>query len=77
MTPEFTKVEIKLHVSANDQEVEVLNKNIKAVQHLIKLVALAGVLNNLDLHLRMPASLFAMADVDVVRTEPNQQTQAE
>lgn len=66
MTPKFTKVEIKLHVSANDQEVVTLNKNIKTVQQLIQLAVLAGALDDVDSHLRMPAALFAMADIEIV-----------
>ena len=77
MTPEFTKVEIKLYVSANDQDVATLNKNIKVVQHVIQLAALDEALDAVDSHLRMPAVLFSMADIEVVRTEPNQQTTTE
>lgn len=77
MSDKIKKVTIKIELDGTAEEEANLKHNVKLRKHAIELAGSLGLIQKLPKALLLPVGLYAIADIEVVRAEPNQQTQAE
>lgn len=77
MSDKIKKVTIKIELDGSTEEETNLRNNTKLSKHAIALAGSLGLIQKLPEIVLLPVGLFAIADIEVVRAEPTQTTQAE
>lgn len=77
MSDKIKKVTIKIEFDGTAEEEANLKHNVSLCKSAISMAATLGLSQKLPEIVLLPVGLYAIADIEVVRAEPNQQTQAE
>lgn len=77
MSDKIKKVTIKIEFDGTAEEEANLKHNAESTKGTITFAGTFGLFQKLPKTILLPVELYSIADIEVVRTEPNQQTQAE
>ena len=74
MSDKIKKVTISIILDGTAEEEENLMNNVKATRNVILLATQLGLANKMPEFVKLPVSIFALADFRVIRIEPDTQT---
>lgn len=74
MSDKINRVTICIELNGTAEEEKNLMANVEATKNVILLATQLGLANKMPEFVKLPVSIFTLADFRVIRTEPDTQT---